>query len=190
MKGGPGGLSRGQSTVEFALASVVIVLLLAGIMDVGRAFFYSVALQNAAREGARHGAWFNESPGTLPLGNPYLSSTAIKAVVDPVLVQDGLPASQLGSPLCPSVSDGNSLHNPPYVNSAYITTVNQPVLYICYNNSAGSTDPPTCVPNCWGQDLDVILVMSYGTMTGVLQTQFGNVFHLAVNWHMAIQGHP
>jgi Flp pilus assembly protein TadG len=45
--------SRGQSMVEFALILPVFVLLLVGILDVGRAVYSYNTINNAAREGAR-----------------------------------------------------------------------------------------------------------------------------------------
>src|SRR5258706_14493835 len=50
---------RGQSLVEFAISSIVLLLLMMGLLDLSRAFYYAVDLQGAAREGARHGAWFD-----------------------------------------------------------------------------------------------------------------------------------
>jgi Flp pilus assembly protein TadG len=43
----------GQSMVEFALLLPLIVLLLVGVFDLGRAFFSYIAITNAAREGTR-----------------------------------------------------------------------------------------------------------------------------------------
>ncbi len=45
--------SRGQSIVEFALILPVFVLLLVGILDLGRAVYAFNTINNAAREGAR-----------------------------------------------------------------------------------------------------------------------------------------
>lgn len=47
---------RGQSVVEFALIIPVMLLLLAGAIDLGRAFYAYVAVENAAKEGALYGA--------------------------------------------------------------------------------------------------------------------------------------
>lgn len=46
----------GQSLVEFALVLPMLMLLIIGIFDVGRAVFIWATLSNAAREGARYGA--------------------------------------------------------------------------------------------------------------------------------------
>ena len=44
---------RSQALIEFALISPVLLLLLFGIIDIGRAVFYYDTLTHAAREGAR-----------------------------------------------------------------------------------------------------------------------------------------
>ncbi|MEZ2388303.1 TadE family protein [bacterium RCC_150] len=44
---------RGAAAVEFALVAPILVLLLLGIMEFGRAYNAQVALTNAAREGVR-----------------------------------------------------------------------------------------------------------------------------------------
>ena len=44
---------RSQALIEFALVSPVLLLLLFGIVDIGRAVFYYDTLNHAAREGAR-----------------------------------------------------------------------------------------------------------------------------------------
>ena len=49
------GSFRGQSLVEFALAVPIFVLLLMGILDLGRAVYYNSTLSSAAREASRQG---------------------------------------------------------------------------------------------------------------------------------------
>jgi Flp pilus assembly protein TadG len=48
--------SRGQSLVEFALVFPIFILLLFGLIDVGRLVYLNSTLSQAAREGARAGA--------------------------------------------------------------------------------------------------------------------------------------
>jgi Flp pilus assembly protein TadG len=174
---------RGQSLVEFAISSVVLLLLVGGLVDIGRSIYISEALSNAAREGARHGSWFDAGKQA----NPYLYDAQIKATVDAALATVGLPASVLKNPgtTCPSPTDGNAFHNPPFANSAYPPGANQTWLYICYNNSPGLdfTSPPT---NQDGQDLNVIVLYTYGPITPIVGTQFG-LFHVAVNEHITVQ---
>ncbi len=176
---------RGQSLVEFALSSVVLLLLVGGLVDIGRGIYLSDTLANAAREGARHGAWF-DAPH---LRTPYLDDNDIKAVVDQELTAASLPASVLKNPgsTCPSVADGNSYHNPPYANAAYPSTTNQPWLYICYGNVAGTDYPSSAPSGQSGLDLNVIVLYSYAPLTPLISGQFGS-FHLAANQHITVQG--
>ena len=44
---------KSQALIEFALVSPVLLLLLFGVIDIGRAIFYYDTLNHAAREGAR-----------------------------------------------------------------------------------------------------------------------------------------
>lgn len=44
---------RGQELVEFAIIVPVLVLILFGVLDLGRVFFGTIAITNAARVGAR-----------------------------------------------------------------------------------------------------------------------------------------
>ena len=175
---------RGQSLIEFALSAVVLLLLVGGLADIGRAEFTSEALSNAAREGARHGAWFDAPTQS----HPYLDDAQIKAAVDANLAAISLPASVLENPsnTCPAPTDGNSFHNPPYASANYPPSANQTWLYICYNNTSGLdfASPAT------GQgqlDLNVIVLYTYGPFTPLISNQFG-LFRLAANEHMTVQG--
>ena len=49
---------RGAAAVEMALVSMVLILMLAAIIDVGRAFNNYITITNSAREGARYAARF------------------------------------------------------------------------------------------------------------------------------------
>jgi Flp pilus assembly protein TadG len=179
---------RGQSLVEFAISSVVLVLLFGGLVDLTRSIHYADVLQSAAREGARAGAAFD----TGTAANPALDDADIKAVVDAQLKAGGLVASILKNPGvdCPAVADGNSLHNPPYANAAFPGTANQPWLYICYQNNP-ALDYPTTAPTTIAdpyRDLNVIVLMAYGPLTGAVPTPLGGTFGLAANWHVRVQG--
>jgi Flp pilus assembly protein TadG len=46
---------KGQSMVELAIALPLLVLIMFGVLDLGRAFFGLITIHNAAREGARYG---------------------------------------------------------------------------------------------------------------------------------------
>ena len=59
---------RGQSLTELALSMVLMLILLAGVADLGRAFFTYVALRDAAQEGALYGSFaFGELQNPNPI---------------------------------------------------------------------------------------------------------------------------
>ena len=51
---------NGQGLVEFAMVLVIMMILLAGVVDLGRAFFTFLSLRDAAQEGA---AYASINPG-------------------------------------------------------------------------------------------------------------------------------
>jgi len=48
----------GQSMVELAVSIIVLLILLAGVVDIGRIAFYYIAMRDAAQEGASYGSIF------------------------------------------------------------------------------------------------------------------------------------
>ena len=53
---------RGESLVEFAIGITFLLVVLAGILDLGRAYFSYIALQDTAQEGA---SYASIAPGDL-----------------------------------------------------------------------------------------------------------------------------
>src|SRR5262249_29214114 len=135
-------------------------------------------------EGARHAVWFEAGS----LSHPYLYDAEIKAAVDAELATISLPGSTLknASTTCPTPTDGNAFHNPPYASSAYPSSATQTWHYICYTNSPGLayTSPAT---NLGPLDVNVIVLYTYGPLTPLVKTQLG-LFKLAANQHMTVQG--
>jgi Flp pilus assembly protein TadG len=178
----------GQSTVEFGVSAVVLILLVFGLIDLGRVFYFDIALAGATREGARQASWFDPNTRT----NPYLSDSAIQASVNEILAHSGLPASNLQNPTttCPSPTDGNAAYNPPYDPSFYPSTLNQPRLFICYGNTPGTDFASAPADNAYkGTDVNVILVMSFGFTSGFLADALGNSIHVVSNTHMTVGGY-
>lgn len=93
---------NGQSMVELALSFVVLLLLLMGVVDLGRAYFAYMALRDAAQEGASYGSIY---PVTLAGG---LNTTGIVNRVrysstSPVNLQDTaitVNVTLIGSKVC------------------------------------------------------------------------------------------
>ena len=76
--------SRGQQSqalIEFALISPLLLLLIFGIIDIGRAVFYLDTLNHAAREGARAAA---KAQTILPTNTSVLTAVIAQVVGVPV----------------------------------------------------------------------------------------------------------
>ncbi|MEA2629219.1 MAG: hypothetical protein QOJ10_1679 [Chloroflexota bacterium] len=188
---------RGQSLVEFAISSLVLLLLLMGLLDLSRAFYFAVNLQGAAREGARHGAWFD----TATRANKYLDDDDIMLAVDQALAGAGFNGTNLPLPIqvktagCLSPTDGNTFNNKPYAAGAVPASTGQLYVYICYTYPGGAIQkgsmpiPPT--DSSWRLgDINVSLVMNFALVTPLIKNIFGNGIPLVYNEHFTIQGQP
>jgi len=71
---------RGQSMVELALALPLIILLLMGLIDFGRAFYIVVALNDAASEGAVYAGHRPEAVAAIQERAAAASNEALVAI--------------------------------------------------------------------------------------------------------------
>ncbi|TMG62002.1 MAG: pilus assembly protein [Chloroflexi bacterium] len=184
---------RGQSLVEFAISSTVLLLLAMGLIDLSRAFYFSVAMQGAAREGARHAAWFS----TNMRANNFLQDSEIRDTVKQALSGAGFSTSQvtfIGTNGCLTPSDSNSAGDKPYPASAYPSTPQTVNVYACYTTPAGAqygTLASAPLDNSWRLgDINVMLLMNFQLITPFIQGIFGNSIDIAYNEHFTIQGKP
>lgn len=181
---------RGQSTVELAISAIVLLLLVNGLLDLARVFYFDISLHGGAREGARHAAWFNPGSDT----NPYLDDSDVMTSVNSALAGSGLRAAwQNGtSSQCPNT--GNPGNNPPVAGTYYPTALNQPYLFICYRQpggaSVGSIATAPTDNSYAGGDVQVFVTMSYGLVTSFMQNYLGNGLHVISYAHFEIQGSP
>ena len=114
---------KAQALIEFALVSPVLLLLLFGIVDIGRAIFYYDTINHAAREGARVAI---RDSNQLPTNNDVLNAVT---------------SQMLGIPVTAPCPQGPVTAATPPANSAflYITEANPP-----------STVEPSPPPNAPG----------------------------------------
>jgi Flp pilus assembly protein TadG len=101
---------RSQALIEFALVSPVLLLLMFGVVDVGRAIFYYDTLNHAAREGARTAV---RASNQLPTDADVLNTVT---------------AQMVGAPVTAPCAQGPVTASTPPANSAwvYITEPNPP----------------------------------------------------------------
>ena len=91
---------RGQSMVELAISFIILMLLLAGVVDLGRAFFTYMTMRDAAQEGAAYGSLYPlDSTGIITrvrqASNLPINMTSADIRVIPQVVE-GAPCSGSG----------------------------------------------------------------------------------------------
>ena len=198
--------SRGQAATEFAISSIVLLLLVSGVVDLGRAYFYNVSMHGAAREGARHAAWFDAGTDS----NPFLDDVDVLCAVNQNLAGSGYQATfpDGSSPGCPvpggannypgnhssCPTTGNAFNNPPLPSTYNSTTLNQPYLYVCYRTQSGGYVGGLASPpgnNTYSQgDVETIIVMPLGVVTPLAQTLFSSGIAMVSYAHIEVQGSP
>ena len=72
---------RGQSLMEFSVSLVFVLVLLAGLVDLGRGLFTYMALRDGAQEGAAYGS-LNPTETSTILNRVYGSSTMLQSQKD------------------------------------------------------------------------------------------------------------
>jgi Flp pilus assembly protein TadG len=72
---------KGQSLVEFGLGLVLLLILVSGVIDLGRAFFTIVTLNDAAKEGTTYGS-------ICPDDEAGIKTRLIESATDPIALSN------------------------------------------------------------------------------------------------------
>lgn len=75
---------RGAAAVELAMIASFLLILVFGVIDVGRVLFTRIAIVDAAQEGAVFAAFEDEVGGT-PLDKSHIEARVIAAVDNPTI---------------------------------------------------------------------------------------------------------
>src|SRR2546430_15791225 len=109
---------KGQAIVETALLLPILMLLVMGSADLGRVFYYAIAVTNSAREAARQGTYYDPISG----GNTYDSYAQVLATAQNEVPSDvalSLPPSTPSH--CPTGAPATrSNYHPTQPNSGYV----------------------------------------------------------------------
>jgi Flp pilus assembly protein TadG len=92
---------RGQSLTELVLILPVLLILLAGVLDVGRLYYVYVAVTDAAAEGATYAAIHPNGADQIISRAQAASGTMVQ--IDPDLVEIDCPAAAAGVPITVTV---------------------------------------------------------------------------------------
>ncbi|WP_323097583.1 TadE/TadG family type IV pilus assembly protein [Intrasporangium sp. YIM S08009] len=131
---------RGAAAVEFAIVLPVLFLVIAGIVDFGRAFYAQIELSNAAREGARTAV-------VLPLGSTPAPTTEVAARVSAAL--PGISDATVTPTYCPATSAASSKATV-VVSRPFQWIVLGPAMRIVGGSLANGTISATGVMQCGG----------------------------------------
>jgi Flp pilus assembly protein TadG len=88
---------RGQSLLEMALVLPVLLIILAGLLDIGRLYYAYVAIKDAAGEGATFAAIHPEESYRTELYNRIQSASGGLVQIDPALVKVDCPVIATGA---------------------------------------------------------------------------------------------
>ena len=101
---------RGQSLVEAALALPLVIMLMLGMLDLGRAFFILVELNDAADEGAVYaGIDHTDIAGITTRAS---ESASLVTISSSDVTLTGPPANAVGQPVTVTISISMSLFTP------------------------------------------------------------------------------
>ena len=103
------GDNRGQSLVEFVLLLPVLLILLAGLLDLGRLYFAYVAVTDAAAEGAAYAALFvpPDQSITCPPDDSRVCQAAREASAGLVRLEQA--EIVVDCPSCPNPASGDAV---------------------------------------------------------------------------------
>lgn len=159
-----------------ALMAPVLFLMVLGATDLSQLFYYSTSITNAAREGARHGAYYD--PLALPGANTFANDLAIFTAVN-------AEASylNLSEPCHPNTACSGALTNCPtypYASTIYppSTAGNTGYVFVCFNNSTTATTATV------GQPIRVTILYSFQPVTPLI----GTLVYTAASTEILTQG--
>lgn len=93
--------NSGTEVVEFALVSILLLLIIGGITEFGRLFWYYNALAKATRDGARFMSMQSDIPGAISTAKQLVINEAKTAGVSPPLTTDNVSVNCLDTSFLP-----------------------------------------------------------------------------------------
>lgn len=171
---------RGQGLVEMAIMAPVLFFIVLGASDLARIFYYTTAITNAAREGARHGAYWDP----IGHGNTYATDSAIYSAASTEATQTAAGSYlNLSEPCHPNTSCTGGLTNCPsypYAATLYppATSPNSGYVFICFNNTT------TATTSAIGQPIQVTILYTFQTVTPLM----GGIAHAAASTEILTEG--
>jgi Flp pilus assembly protein TadG len=161
---------RGQAIVETALLLPILMLLVMGSADLGRVFYYSIAVTNAVREAARQGTYYDP----LTNSNVYNSYAQVLATAQSEVPSDvtlNLPASAPSHCLTGTPSSWV-----PY----YPTQPNTGNVFICFDGNDSQVAPAT-------QTIQVTILYNFSPVTPLADVVGASMIQVVASTTMQVQ---
>jgi len=95
---------KGQSLLEFALIVPILLIILAGVLDLGRLYYTYVSITDAAAEGASYAAIHPQANERAEVLQRAQEASGALVQIDPTMVQVDCPAVAAGAPITVTVS--------------------------------------------------------------------------------------
>lgn len=164
---------RGQAIVETALLLPILMFLTMGSADLGRVFYYSIAITNAAREAARAGTYYD--PTATPPGNAQDDYADILAVAQREAPQGvSLSLATIAPTHCLTGSPSTwSANYPSGPNTGYV--------YICFDGR-DTPAPPTA-----GNTVQVTILYNFQPVTPLSELIGASTVHVMASTTMQVQ---
>src|ERR1700682_978496 len=164
---------RGQAIVETALLLPVLMLLVMGTSDLGRVFYYSIAVTNAAREAARQGTYYDPISGT----NSFDTYSAVLAAAQKEVPSDVTLTA-------PAVSPSHCLTGQPSSWSVYYPSQpNTGFVFICFDGNDAQTVAAT-------QTIQVTILYNFEPVTPLASVVGASSVHVEASTIMQVQKQP
>jgi len=160
---------RGQAIVETALLLPILMLLVMGSADLGRVFYYSIAVTNAAREAARQGTYYD------PLTNSNVYDTYGQVLIT---AQSEVPDVALS---VPASTPSHCLTGAPASWAPYYPTQpNTGYVFICFDGNDSQTVPAT-------QTVRVTILYSFSPVTPLADVVGAGMIQVQTSTTMQVQ---
>jgi Flp pilus assembly protein TadG len=164
---------KGQALVETALLLPILMLLVMGSADLGRVFYYSIAVTNAAREAARQGTYYD--PTANPPANTFDDYADILAAA-----QQDVPADV--TLILSTIAPLHCLTGPPSSWSAnYPSDPNTGYVYICFDQ----LDNPA--PSSAATTIQVTILYNFQPITPLASVVGAASVHVEASTTMQVQ---
>jgi Flp pilus assembly protein TadG len=95
--------TKGAVAVEFAIVGTLFILLIAGVLDFGHAWYMKQAITNASREGARYGITYQTNSSGV-----RIAPNALNPTIQTYILTKYLPGAALPSDANPTISLGGA----------------------------------------------------------------------------------